>query len=263
MSTMSQDDNNWREYNIHSSADDDAEDQPFDIFASSSTNDDAYETIQYDMGKNTAIKIRSEKDYDKSTGMSVWTGSEVMYTYLRRHADTVKNKKVLELGAGCGLCGLVCRMALEAASVLITDGDHQVMKNIRYNAEELNGLKLANAATFKSSNATISCPQLIWGKDHAIKFAEQYGKQDVIIATDCLYITQSIYPLFETASELLEKTGVFLFINSYPWVCTTEKVLDVATEFGFVSSVDELWYHDDDKEKRKNPVHVFHRRKKG
>mmetsp|Transcript_18116 Transcript_18116/g.28424 ORF Transcript_18116/g.28424 Transcript_18116/m.28424 type:complete len:254 (-) Transcript_18116:166-927(-) len=253
MSIMNQDDSNWREYNIHSSADD-ADDQPFDIFASSTDDDDAYETIKYDIDDNVTIIIRSEKDYDKSTGMSVWTGSEVMYTYLRRHLDAVKNKKVLEIGAGCGLCGLVCRMALNAASVLITDGDHQVMKNIRYNAEELNGLKLAD-------DATISCPQLIWGKSHAIKFAEQYGKQDVIVATDCLYITKSIHPLFETASELLEKTGVFLFINSYPWVCPTEKVIDIATEFGFVSSVDELWYHDDDKEKRKNPVHVFRRRK--
>lgn len=251
------DDSNWREYNIHGT-DDDA-DQPFDIFASS-TDDDAYETIQYDMDNNITINIRSEKDYDKSTGMSVWTGSEVMCTYLRRHSDVIQNKKVLELGAGCGLCGLVCRMALEAESVLITDGDHQVMKNLRYNVE-LNGLQLADAATLKSSNATISCPQLIWGKNHAIKFAEQYGKQDVLVATDCLYISQSVYPLFETANELLEKTGLFLFVNSYPWVCPTEMVLDIATEFGFVSSDDELWYHDDDREKRKNPVHVFRRRK--
>ena len=257
---MSQDDSNWREYNVHGSADDD-EHQQFDIFASNNS-DDAYETLQYDIDEfNLTINLRSEKEYDKSTGMSIWTGSEVMCTYLRRHPDVIHKKKVLELGAGCGLCGLVCRMALEAASVLITDGDHQVMKNLRYNAE-LNGLSLSDADALKSSNnATISCPQLIWGKNHAIKFAEQYGKQDVIIATDCLYISQSVYPLFETANELLDKEGLFLFINSYPWVCPTEKVQDIANEFGFVSSSDELWYHDDDKEKQKNPVHVFRRRK--
>jgi len=257
------DDSNWREYNVHGSADDE-EHQPIDIFASTST-DDVYETIQYNIDEfNLSINIRSEKDYDKSTGMSIWTGSEVMCTYLRRHPDVIHNKKVLELGAGCGLCGLVCSMALEAASVLITDGDHQVMKNLRYNAE-LNGLSLADTTYNYSSTATdgrtiLSCPQLIWGKNHAIKFAEQYGKQDVIIATDCLYISQSVYPLFETANELLDKAGIFLFINSYPWACPTEKVQDIANEFGFVSSDDELWYHDDD-ERRKNPVHVFRRRK--
>ena len=92
-------------------------------------DDDAYdyETIQYDFEDNAKITIRSETDYDKSTGMSVWKGSEVMCAYLRQHSDVIQNKKVLELGAGCGLCGLVCRMSLRAESVLITDGDHQVL----------------------------------------------------------------------------------------------------------------------------------------
>ena len=68
MTNMNQDDDsNWREYNIHGT-DDDA-DQPFDIFASS-TDDDAYETIQYDIDNNITINIRSEKDYDKSTGIA-------------------------------------------------------------------------------------------------------------------------------------------------------------------------------------------------
>ncbi len=255
---MTKGDRTWREYNVHGSGDD-IDHRSIDIFASSKT-DDACETIQYDIDDNVRIKIRSEKDIDKSTGMSVWTGSEVMCTYLRQHADVINNKKVLELGAGCGLCGLVCRMALQAKSVLITDGDHQVMKNLRYNVE-LNGLQVADAATSESSkNATISCPQLIWGKNHAIDFEKQYGKQDVIIATDCLYVTQNIYPLFETANELLNNVGVFLFVNSYPWVCTRENILEISKEFGFVSSDDELWYHDDDREKRKNPVHVFRRK---
>jgi predicted nicotinamide N-methyase len=37
---------------------------------------------------------------------------------------------------------LVCRMSLRAESVLITDGDHQVLSNLRYNVK-LNGLQLA------------------------------------------------------------------------------------------------------------------------
>lgn len=65
-----------------------------------------------------------------------------MCAYLRQHSDVIQNKKVLELGAGCGLCGLVCRMSLRAESVLITDGDHQVLSNLRYNVK-LNGLQLA------------------------------------------------------------------------------------------------------------------------
>ncbi|KAL7426164.1 hypothetical protein ACHAXM_000345 [Skeletonema potamos] len=258
---MTQDDCNWREYNVHGSQDD-VEDQPTDIFASSNA-DDAYETIQYDIGDNLIINIRSEKDYDKSTGMSVWTGSEVMCTYLKQHSDVINKKKVLELGAGCGLCGLVCRIAFQAKSVLITDGDHQVMKNLRYNVE-LNGLPLADAANSSSSkHATIACPQLIWGKNHAIDFEKQYGKQDVIIATDCVYITQSVYPLFETINELLGMEGLFLFVNTCASTCPMDDVFKIANEYGFVSSDDELWYHDDDRDQKKHPVHVFRRRKEG
>ena len=250
-----QEDSTWREYNVHGNADD--EDQPVDIFAISS--DDAYELLQYEICDNITVKIRSEKEYDKSTGLSVWTGSEVMCTYLKKHSSAIHKKKVVEVGAGCGLCGLVCRMALGADSVLITDGDSHVMKNIRYNVE-LNGLQLADYATVtKSNESTISCPQLIWGKDHAVKFVELFGKQNVIISTDCLYIAQSVNPLFETANELLSKSGIFLFINSYQWACPSEKVYEVAEEFGFVTSKEELWYHEDDKEQN-NPVHVFRRR---
>ncbi len=153
-------------------------------------------------------------------------------------------------------------MALQAKSVLITDGDHQVLRNLRYNVVELNGLPLADATTSSppTTDATISCPQLIWGKNHAIDFEKQYGKQDVIIATDCVYVTQSVYPLFETINELLDKKGLFLFVNTCASTCPMEDVFNIAKEFGFVSSDNELWYHDDDREKKKHPVHVFRRR---
>ena len=256
---MSQDDDsNWREYNVHSSGADDEEEQPIDLFASNA--DDAYETIQYDIDAETNIKIRSETDYDKSTGMSVWKGSEVMCTYLRRHPDVIHNKRVLELGAGCGLCGLVCRMVLNPKSVLITDGDNQVLKNLRYNVE-LNGLSLADSSstTTNDGRPMISCPQLIWGKNHAIKFTERYGKQDVIIATDCVYIPQSVPPLFETISELLDnKSGLFLFVNTCASATPMDEVLRIANDFGFVCGSDEeLWYYDDDREEKKHPVRVF------
>lgn len=67
-----------------------------------------------------------------------------MSTYLQQHSNLIKGKRVLELGAGCGLVGLVCALAFDAKSVLITDGDYQVLNNLRYNVQ-LNGLKLLQA----------------------------------------------------------------------------------------------------------------------
>jgi hypothetical protein len=42
-----------------------------------------------------------------------------------------------------------------------------------------------------------------------------------------------------------------------------DDVFKIANEYGFVSSDDELWYHDDDRDQKKHPVHVFRRRKEG
>lgn len=280
----------WREYNVHSanSGDDDTEDDgqhPTDIFASSHDNDnhdDAYETIQYDIidnNHNTSITIQQEREYDKSTGMSIWKGSEVMSTYLQQHYNLIKGKRVLELGAGCGLVGLVCALALDAKSVLITDGDYQVLNNLRYNVQ-INGLKLLEAndndddnvtheetpvASIQSPTMMVSCPQLIWGKNHAIKFKKRYGMQDIIIATDCVYITQSVYPLFETVNELLQPDGIFLFVNTCASSCSIEDVFKIASleEFGFDCSTmtDELCSHEKNGEEEKNPVYVFRRQK--
>ena len=280
----------WREYNVHSasSGDDDREDDgqpPIDIFESSHDNgkhDETYETIQYDTrnnGNNTSITIQQEREYDKSTGMSIWKGAEVMSTYLQQHSNLIKGKRVLELGAGCGLVGLVCALALDAKSVLITDGDYQVLNNLRYNVQ-LNGLTLLEANDNDGDNVTneetssasmqlttmmVSCPQLIWGKNHAIKFKKRYGMQDIIIATDCVYITQSVYPLFETVNELLQPDGIFLFVNTCASSCSIEDVFNITSleEFGFVCSTktNELWSHEENGEEEKNPVYVFRRRK--
>jgi len=261
---MSKKDSTWREYNIHGSAED--ENQPVDIFAMSASGDNAYETFQYDIDDTIQINIRAEAEYDKSTGMSVWKGSEVMCTYLRQHPEIVHNKKVLELGAGCGLCGLVCRIALDPKSVLISDGDHKVLDNLRFNVKR-NGLQLADDASPSVSvdddESIIAVPQLIWGKNHAINFTKQYGKQNVIIATDCVYMTQSVIPLFETINEVLDNTSesVFLFVNTCASACPIETVYKIANDAGFISSEEEHWYYEDDREQRKHPVHVFRRRK--
>eukprot|EP00584_Thalassiosira_punctigera_P020710 CAMPEP_0172566572 /NCGR_PEP_ID=MMETSP1067-20121228/112352_1 /TAXON_ID=265564 ORGANISM="Thalassiosira punctigera, Strain Tpunct2005C2" /NCGR_SAMPLE_ID=MMETSP1067 /ASSEMBLY_ACC=CAM_ASM_000444 /LENGTH=127 /DNA_ID=CAMNT_0013357721 /DNA_START=19 /DNA_END=398 /DNA_ORIENTATION=- len=118
----------WREYNVHkdygrpdilsAQEDEDAShQQPVDIFAPR----DAYDTQEYSFdginGKVT-ITLREQKDYDVSTGMAIWKGSEILCQYMINHPDLIRNKRVLELGAGVGLCGVVSAKVLGASSVL-------------------------------------------------------------------------------------------------------------------------------------------------
>merc|ERR1719491_1859264 len=116
-------DSEWREYNVHGDV------QPVDIFASSEVEYDLYqydcrggkliELAPTDDGKapsTTRVTLRSERSYDKSTGMSIWRGSEILCSFVLSHRDTVCDKRLLEIGAGVGLCGIVCATQLDATS---------------------------------------------------------------------------------------------------------------------------------------------------
>lgn len=51
------------------------------------------------------------------------------------HPEVTEGKKVIELGAGVGLVGLVAALCTNARSVVVTDGDQEVVKFIRHNVE--------------------------------------------------------------------------------------------------------------------------------
>ena len=57
-----------------------------------------------------------------------------MKDYLLEHPTLLKDKYIVELGAGVGLCGIVAHK-LGAKRVLLTDGDKTVLKNLRYNVQ--------------------------------------------------------------------------------------------------------------------------------
>lgn len=155
--------------------------------------------------------------------MTIWTGAEVMCDFLIENIDIFKGKKVLELGCGLGLVSILA-YHLGAKSVCITDGDIDVMRNLRFNIEE----SRADFGHRGDNKLQISLPQLIWGKD-VDKFEEAYGKFDVIIAADCSYITKSIIPMFETINKLLKpQTGRLLFNHVSSSLTDMEYMLESA-----------------------------------
>ena len=136
----------------------------------------------------------------------------------------IHGKNVLELGSGLGLCGIVSHH-VGAKSVLLTDGDINVLANLRCNVQNninesfysndfANGSVHGNVDDNDCCTSTdvkvrtqtkirVSCPQLIWGNEMD-KFKQQFGKSNVILAADCIYMTQSIEPLWKTIDELLD-----------------------------------------------------------
>ncbi len=273
---MSKDDNadvTWREFNIHGKSDnvneeEEADDKNFVFHLFDSPEDDPYETKDYHFpnmpgsGRNDddrikTIQLRGQADIQISTGLALWLGSEVMCEHLIENPNLVKGKRVLELGAGLGLCGIACHY-LGAKRVLLTDGDTDVLENLRHNVslnllspredgkndnggdddsesggEYKDDSEKPSSPTTRTSNS-ISCPQLIWGTGkNADNFKESFGLSDIMMATDCVYMPQSLVPLWQSVNELLAPDGIFLYANRCAQQVDVDLVKEAATSHQF------------------------------
>ena len=146
----------WREFDIHNDGEaentaivtrlfEKQDEDPFEIqtftFASSSGGNDV----------NIRLELRGRSECNQSTGVALWLGAEVMGDFLLKHAELVRDKDVLEVGAGIGLCGVLAHH-LGAKEVILTDGDVHVLDNLEYNVER----------NRKKDNTTrLECTQLI------------------------------------------------------------------------------------------------------
>ena len=278
-------DQTWREYNIHdndgSNNKDDGEENeamPMNLFAPDG-EDDLLEEVEYIIpttdpdirSEDKILRLQSQEDYSQSTGMSIWRGSELLAEYLvRRRGHLVNQKRMLELGAGVGLCGLVAHR-LGASRVIWTDGDETVLSNLRTNVAA--NLDLTNQNDCQTECDDVDgdlvkffCPQLIWGK-HLDSFLKIYGKSDIIIGTDLFYMTKSLDPLFQTVDRLLvesstgddDENGVFVAVNSCASQSPMDTILKVADRNGFVWETEKATL-DSENVKEDEQVYLFRRK---
>jgi predicted nicotinamide N-methyase len=97
------------------------------------------ETItEYDFeGSSLSIRHRMATPLGK-VGLQVWKGAVLLSEYILHGRDvSLKDAVVLELGAGCGLVGLVAARA-GARKVYCTDIGHDVLLNCQKNVEHNN-----------------------------------------------------------------------------------------------------------------------------
>ena len=77
-----------------------------------------------DMRESFATKV------DNTGNVCLWPAEEVMAHYILSRATEFSGKHICELGAGVGLCGLAMACALDASSLLLTDGNKQVVETL-------------------------------------------------------------------------------------------------------------------------------------
>lgn len=186
------------------------------------------------------IQIRGYKtDADEvwqSTGLTLWRASDYLARYQMENLHLFHNKRILELGAGLGLNGILAWRSTASTSdthVCITDGDSDALIHLRENVKRNTKVDDDNEIINR-----VLCHQLIWGQDSSETFFAQVAnnqKFDVIIASDIIYSATIIKPLWETIQTLLKKGGVFIMAYARREVpVSIEMVLKVAVQRGFL-----------------------------
>lgn len=205
----------------------------FDPFADA----DPFDTFTY---QNVTVR-GYKRDADavwQSTGLTLWRASEYLCDYLAENPRRLlRRRRILELGAGLGLCGLLAHhLAPDDCDVCITDGDTDALSHLRDNVER------------NRRSSHVEARQLLWGRDTTARFLERQRQAknsqippqeyhyDVLLASDIVYAAVIVQPLWETVAMLLQRTADAVFIMAYAQrdvPVTIQDVLEAADQAGF------------------------------
>ncbi|XP_031389423.1 protein-lysine methyltransferase METTL21D [Punica granatum] len=152
----------------------------------------------------------SQDPNSKHHGTTVWDASLVLVKFLEKNSrkgrfcpSKLKGKRVIELGAGCGVAGF--GMALLGCDVVATD-QAEVLPLLRRNVERNTSRILQ---TNPDSLGSIQVAELDWGNGDHIKAI--HPPFDYIIGTDIVYAEQLLEPLLRTMTALSgSKTTILL-----------------------------------------------------
>lgn len=183
-------------------------------------------------------------------GHLVWNAGRTISTYLEEHAqDLVRNKTVLELGAGAGLPSLVCALNGARQTVVTDYPDADLIENLRYNIAHCSIL---------TKPPKIVAEGYLWGASTEAVTRYLSGEEhfDVLILADLLFNHSEHAKLIKTVELTLKKSPdsrAYVFFTPYrPWLYEKDMAFfDLAREAGFTVTktfeklMDEVLFKED------------------
>ncbi|KAK3151022.1 hypothetical protein QOZ80_3AG0240690 [Eleusine coracana subsp. coracana] len=167
------------------------------------------------------IEASNRYNIDTTGLVCCWPSEEVLAYYCINHSDMFRSKKVLELGSGYGLAGLVIAASTNADEVVISDGNPQVVDYIQKNIH-------INAETFGETK--VKSMRLHWDKEQP---SEMFNTFDIIVASDCTFFKQFHQSLAQVVKSLLKHSATSQAIFLSPKRGDSlDKFLEIITENG-------------------------------
>lgn len=163
----------------------------------------------------------------------MWNAGQVITSFLEDHAnDFIKDKRVLELGAGAGLPSLAAA-ALGARTVVMTDyPEPDLILNLQHNIDHC-GLDLADVNIFSAG--------YLWGQPvgdlKSYLKSESDEEFDLVILADILFNHSEHSKLIATLAQTMgKKSSALVFFTPYrPWLLEKDMAFfDLARHEGFV-----------------------------
>ncbi|XP_051182398.1 calmodulin-lysine N-methyltransferase [Lolium perenne] len=167
------------------------------------------------------IEASNRYNIDTTGLVCCWPSEEVLAFYCINHSDMFRSKRVLELGSGYGLAGLVIAASANANEVVISDGNPQVVgyiqKNISINAETFDRTKVKSMT-------------LHWDQEQP---SEMFNSFDIIVASDCTFFKQFHRSLARVVRSLLKHSEASQAIFMSPKRGDSlNKFLEIIKEYG-------------------------------
>ena len=168
-------------------------------------NDPDYKVYHYslfgaEVGTQKLTIIRQIQLHNQ-VGMKIWPASLFLFQFLHCVPHLTRNKRVLELGSGTGIVGLLVAMTARTrpATLLLTDFESEVIDNLKFNVEQnsllpacrddSNDSNGGNGGNGGCNNLEIGVSFLDWSvADPLQQHHDSTGRVfDVLIAADCVY----------------------------------------------------------------------------
>lgn len=173
------------------------EDDPFPVdvclFSETFSQDNVYNLIGQE------LKIRQVFGANLGVAAPVWEAALHLCGYLEDQSVELRGKRIIELGAGTGVVGIVA--ARLGAVVTLTD--------LPLALPQLQANVSANMPSSGWPSAPPTVLPLSWGEDH-MNFPSDW---DLVLCADIIYL-QETYPLLVETLAHLCKNGAVVYLSS-------------------------------------------------